>query len=316
MNPLSFVDYQPNPALDTELAALAYACLRGWPDQRPITAALVRSRLHPIGHAPATTLGLHHDDHGALTAAAAIRWPTGTGDVGRIWGPLVHPTTQRNGLGRALLDGILTVAGTIGERITTAEIPATRLHGCALFHTAGWTLSDNAALLRCSLPLPQADYPGLRFRHPRPDENIRDVVAKLYHLTYPGAAPDISAHTLARWSQDERFQPCSLTLAEDDQRTVAIALVYPLAHTHPDEPAEALLGDILIHPDAYDETLLRQALIAHALNSASPQASIGRFITTDLRLAGTLTQSGFRLIDTILRYKPGHRGVTPAGPVT
>ncbi|WP_239335314.1 GNAT family N-acetyltransferase [Frankia sp. CiP3] len=123
---ISVADYRPSPALDAELAELAYASVRGWPDQRPITPALVRSRLRAAGDAPPTSLAFHRDNAGRLKAAAALRWPSRSHAVGRIWGPIVHPTAQRRGLGRALLDELGARTAGVDGRVTTAEIPGTR----------------------------------------------------------------------------------------------------------------------------------------------------------------------------------------------
>ena len=47
MTSISVVDYRSTPDLDADLADLTYAAVHGWPDQRPVTAALVRSWLRP-----------------------------------------------------------------------------------------------------------------------------------------------------------------------------------------------------------------------------------------------------------------------------
>ncbi len=98
---ITIADYQPQPTIDQELATLAYTAVQGWPDQRPITPALVASRLQPAGHAPPTVIAITRSPNGTLIGAAALRWPAYPTTPGRLWGPVIHPHHQHQHHGHA-----------------------------------------------------------------------------------------------------------------------------------------------------------------------------------------------------------------------
>ena len=106
MTSMLVLDYRPDAALDTDLADLCYAALFGWPDQRPVTPALVRAWLRPAG-TTATTLALHRGHEGRLLGAAAVCWPA-TPDppvgCGVRW---CTRTRSGGGVGSALLGALL-----------------------------------------------------------------------------------------------------------------------------------------------------------------------------------------------------------------
>ncbi|WP_239335312.1 hypothetical protein [Frankia sp. CiP3] len=83
-----------------------------------------------------------------------------------------------------------------------------------------------------------------------------------------------------------------------------MALAYPLAHTDPVEPAEALLGDLVVRPGEPTPGLLRRDVGIRALNVAAGHgARVGRIVTGDAHLARALVQVGFVLLDTIIYYE-------------
>jgi GNAT superfamily N-acetyltransferase len=233
--------------------------------------------------APTGLLATLRDAAGDLIAAAALR-PTTPAGIGRLWGPAVHPGRQRRGHGRHLLHAITAAARTNGMPLTgatSAEIPAVRLAGQHLFATAGWTIAAELLLLEREVPIvsPRAgtdagDHAEIEVRLADPSETDLDGrLADLQRRCHPEAGTTASLATLARWSSDERFAPDCLTIASRPAtaRLVAATLVYPLAHAHPGEPAEALLADLLVDPDAgpFDGLRIRRRMIREALTSAA-----------------------------------------------
>jgi GNAT superfamily N-acetyltransferase len=309
---LSVDTYLPHTGLDTELAALGYAAISGWPDQRPITATLVRSRLRPSGHAAARVLATHRDPAGRIVGAAALRRPGYPGTPGRLWGPIVHPAHRNRGLGRHLLAALTTRIGD--SIILTAEIPARRDDAVRFYTTAGWRPAGSATLLKRRLPLPACAGlpPGLRLRFPAPGDDLTAAIAQLAATAAPGSPA--AADTLARWSADERFTPAGLALADHHGRLAGVALAYPIAHIDPGEPAEVLLADLIT-----DTCPLRAALITASLNQAAPSvgATVARAVTCDPRLVSLLNALNFSRVDDVryLRY-PGtaESAAQPASP--
>jgi GNAT superfamily N-acetyltransferase len=271
-------DYRPGSGLDEELAALGYACIHGWPDQRPITASLVRSRLAPH---PATALSGHGatDDVldvqstvlitgrsaiGQLVAAVALR-PHTSASPGRLWGPIVHPDHQSQGLGRHLLDRLQPHLDRSPRlSLSTAEIPESRTRAATFFTSAGWTPSRTLLLFKGPLPPPAIPaetnpivlgWGTVTLSHLGPEHE--PGLGDLYKQCYPQTSMSVADATYVRWSSDERFTPdCTLTI-ENAGRLLAAVLVYPLTPTPPTraafsdgsdgsgEPAEALVADVL-----------------------------------------------------------------------
>ncbi|WP_180931199.1 GNAT family N-acetyltransferase [Streptomyces sp. AJS327] len=265
--PPHLAHHPAHPQLDVELAQLGYACVHGWPDQRPITPALVRSRLAAPALAPPTLVVTIRTHQGELAAAAALRHPASPTATARLWGPLVHPTHQRHGLGHSLLNALTPHLPPPGTRVTTAEIPQERTAATAFLTTRGWTADHGAVLLKAPLPLPAIPHPPDAIIRPaRPGEDLTRIDA-LHAAARPGDPNATGAGV--RWAADERFDPPCLTLAEADGRLLAAALVYPLAHTQPHaEPAEALLGDLLLHPQTHHRPAIALHTARRALEAA------------------------------------------------
>ncbi|WP_329079781.1 MULTISPECIES: GNAT family N-acetyltransferase [unclassified Streptosporangium] len=301
--PISISVYRPGTALDEELAGLGYAAMRGWPDQRPVTAALVRSRLHPPGGAFPTIMVVARSATGALAGAATLRHPAAPGAPARLWGPAVAPEWQRQGLGTLLLKYAADFLPQ-GMVVLTAEIPATREHGCAFYTRAGWRPHSTAALLKApiirNLAAPGEDHPVVRSAGP----GDAAALGRLYHAVHPGHGFAIAQDTYPRWSGDERFVADGL-LVVDGSDLQAAALVYPLIHAAPGEPAEALLADVLIHPGA-DRTALAGPLIAAALAAgARHDAEVARAIvpTSHTELLADLGAAGLATVEEIRYYQ-------------
>ncbi|WP_082801670.1 GNAT family N-acetyltransferase [Herbidospora cretacea] len=262
--PISSVVYLPGTALDEKLADLGYAAMRGWPDQRPVTSALVRSRLRRNGNAQPTTMLLARLPNGTLAGAAALRHGTAPGLSARLWGPIVAPEWQRRGLGTALLQQAVRCHDG-GASLLTAEIPEARKHGCEFFERAGWQLHSTATLLKADLTaLPDVPHPG-RVGVRQAEASDADALSRLYQSIHPEHGQQVAEDTYLRWTADERFVSDGLLIAAGtgDQLRGA-ALMYPLAHMDPAEPTEALLADVLIDP-ATERSDVAAPLIAAAL---------------------------------------------------
>jgi len=313
--PLVFAPYTPTPTLDAELADLGYACIRGCADQRPITPSLVRSRLAAPGQAPPTLLATVRSLDGSLIAAAALRHPPVPGGTGRLWGPLVHPCHQRQGLGRHLLAAFAPVLHTVDGTVASAEIPDDRPAADAFFRTSGWAQSpDSDVLLKAPLPLAAAPGrpPRVTVRAATPEQDLARIDA-LYRAARPGDPNAAGAG--ARWCRDERFHARCLALADDGDRLLAAALVYPLAHSRPgEEPPEALLGNLLLHPDTRGRSDHAQHVTYRALTAAVRTAGskIARAIVPghDGTTVELLKQLGFVPHGTIRYYQAQRRGAS------
>ncbi|WP_301125981.1 hypothetical protein [Streptomyces cacaoi] len=298
--------YTPGIRLDAELAELGYACAYGFADQRPITPALVRSRLTAHGQAPPTQLATCRAPDGTLGAAAALRYPTAAGGTGRLWGPLVHPARRRSGLGGCLLDALGPLVHTVEGRVTTAEVPDDRPAADQFFTACGWQPAPGtAALLKAPLPLPEPELGG----QPAGVRGAQGGDLARIETLYAAARPDdpSAAGAGTRWARDARFRTSCLAVADDGSHLLAAALVYPLADTRPGEPAEALLGDLLLHPAARDRPALALHTARWALTAAARTAgaTVARAIAPeDERL---LDRLGFRKRATIRYYQPGQK---------
>jgi hypothetical protein len=311
--------YQPGTSLDDEIAALAYAAVSGWPDQRPVTAAIVRSHLlarsvpapDPV---PVSSLLLTcRDSLGSLIGAAALRPSTPEG-TSTLWGPLIRPTRQRRGLGRHLLDTITQSLPAIPHDTRTSEIPVLRPAAARLFLSAGWQVEDEFVQYTRRLPFATSSLsaapPDILVRPSHPGESLHARLGALSRRCAPNTLPAIAEATYARWISDERFTHGCLVLAERDTSLLGAALVYPLAHTHPSEPTEAQLADVLIDPSLghEDVILLHRSLARAALTAAHTQAgaSIVRAMarTNDIPTWVALTGSGFTPRGLLRRYRP------------
>ncbi|WP_433358871.1 GNAT family N-acetyltransferase [Streptosporangium sp. CA-115845] len=307
---ITVAPYQPGTPLDRELAHLGYAAMVGWADQRPVTDALVRSRLRPPANGAATTVFLARSAGGALSGAAALRQPTAPGGPARVWGPIVDPSCQRRGLGTALLAQVLDTVTDPTMVVYSAEIPARRRHGWDLFHRAGWHLHATAALLKGPITaLPGAADPPQPHAGPQIHAVTpahADALARLYHAVHPAQGVTVAADTDRRWRADDRFiNEGLLGVTGRDGELEAAVLLYPLAHTEPGEPTEALLADVLIHPAA-DRPALAGPMISAALAAGARHgAHVARAIVpaTASKLLADLQAAGLRTVEEIYYYQ-------------
>ncbi|GAA0818203.1 GNAT family N-acetyltransferase [Streptosporangium amethystogenes subsp. fukuiense] len=309
MQPVNISVYRPGTVLDDELAGLGYAAMRGWPDQRPVTAALVRSRLRPPGKALPTMLFVSRTASGGLAAAAAVRHSAAPGAPARLWGPVVAPEWQRRGLGTLLLQYVTDYLPGHGVVALTAEIPASREHGCALYERAGWVPHSSAVLLKGPLA-PPAHPPvgGVRVR----PVGVSDAAAlgRLYRAVNPGHGGVVAENTYWRWGSDERFVADGLLGVDGAVGELrAAALVYPLIHASPGEPAEALLADVLVRPGE-DRAAVAQPLIAATLAAGIRHDAVvaravvpaaQRDLLADLRAAGLTAREDIRYYQAPLK---------------
>jgi GNAT superfamily N-acetyltransferase len=298
-------DYRSTPDLDTELAELGYAAVHGWPDQRPLTPAMVRSLLRP-GGMTATTLALRRDRDGRLVGAAALRWPATLSASGRLWGPLVHPSARHGGIGRELLSTLLEVAGSHpGVRFTTTEIPESRADGWKLFEQHGWRKETPSTLLARPLPARLNATTTVPVRCARPGEYLDKALADLYTLARPHLCQSIARDTFARWRADARYTSDGLLLTGETDSLTGALLVYPSRHGGPGEPAEALFSDVLVdtklEPD--EAAGIRTALVGAALDMADGSgAEVARAVVDSPELRTTLLSMGFVEVDRIRHY--------------
>jgi GNAT superfamily N-acetyltransferase len=324
MTSVDVVDYRPNLCVDADLADLCYEVVRGWPDQRPITASRVRSWLRPRG-LTATTLALHRDREGRLDAAAALRWPGTSEATAHLWGPVVHPSVRRMGLGSALLNTLVNVvAAHPGVGVTTLAIPETRKAGWALYESAGWHGSGNACLLHRPLPASTPPPTGVPVRTIRAGEYIAPALAELHAGARPDVAYATARDTYSWWTADDRYKPDGLLLAEDDAGLLGAALVYPLRHrcpvqdsafedgddgedsgADPDEPAEAQLADLITSRrlDPAAAARVTAALVGAYLRAgAAMGAAVARAEVEDPGVTDALLANGFEVADHIRYY--------------
>jgi GNAT superfamily N-acetyltransferase len=305
--------YRSEPALDATLARIGYAAVTGWPDQRPITADLVASRLAPPTDTADTILATIADA-GHVIAWVALRPapPTGTA---RLWGPVVQPGYQTLGLGQQLLATITATEAFQQDRgrLTTAEIPCRRRSAREFFANAGWQPAGTASLLRRT-PAREPQLGAATDVDPRistlADNNgnreLPRSIARLYALDRADEGLAVAAATLRRWQGDRRYRPDHLLVAATPSGSLAgVCLLYPLAHATTDEPPEVLLADLLTDPE-HDPLIttarLLDASIAHTAKH-HPDATL-RAITTNDFLAAALARRGAELADFVIYYRP------------
>ncbi|GAA1764538.1 GNAT family N-acetyltransferase [Luedemannella helvata] len=311
------IDYRPSYELDADLAELAYAAVRGWPDQQAITPAMIRSRLRPTGTTATTLLVVR--DGGRLVAAAAMLWPATLEATGELIGPLVHPSARGAGLGTAVLRAAAAVADARpGIRFTTGPIPESRSVGWNLFEKAGWHPLHTANLLAAALPV--AEEPpapsGVQVRAARPGEYLNRAVADLILSAYPHCGHADARDMFVRWTTDERYRPDGLLLAGDERGLSGAALVYPQSDEDVSGPPEAVIADLVVHPhlDSATASAVRAALAAAAARvSASFGAVVARTVAPCPFVCDALASVGFRQVDQVRYYgQPASRPVASA----
>ena len=303
---VDIVDYRPDPDLDGDIADVCYAAIHGWPDQGPVTGSLMRSWLRPQG-LTATTLALHRDAAGSLVGAAALRWPATPDLATQLWGPFVHPSAQRHGLGRALVGALVRVAeNKPGVRITSYGVPEARRAGWRLFERLGWTRSAAASIVEHPLPTPArpTSYP---VRTARAGEYLDPALAELVSSARPHLSYAVARDTYARWADDTRYTREGLVLVDGPDHLLGAALVYTLKHLGDPEPTEANVQDVIVRGDLDDATAVavRASLITAVLAAGAEMgAVVARSTMQDPEVTQALVDAGFRVLDDVRIYCP------------
>ncbi len=177
--------------------------------------------------------------------------------------------------------------------------------GWELFEKLGWRKDTPSTLLSRPLPAGLAIPTTVPVRAVRPREYVDAALAQLFALARPHLCPSIARDTFARWSADARYTAEGLLLACEPDNLAGAALVYPSRHDTPDEPAEALLSDVLIDSrlDPSSAAEVRTALVASALKMADGSgAAVARAVVDNPELRSTLQSMGFAEVDRIRHY--------------
>jgi hypothetical protein len=161
------------------------------------------------------------------------------------------------------------------------------------------------AVIASLVPLPDADRPEAR--------QVREVEAsqaaalgRLYCAVHPDCGQEVAEDTYRRWSADERFISGGLlAVPGPGGELLAAALMYPLIHTSPQEPPEALLADLLLHPDADRKRLAGPLIAAVTAAGARHDARVARAVVAaaDHDLLADLHAMGLRPVEEIRYYR-------------
>jgi hypothetical protein len=304
---LQVIDYAPDNALDLALARLSYSSISTRSDHRPVTQALVRSRLTHVHGGPPTTLLLCRENDSGLLGAAALRWPERFSGTGKLWGPVVANNHRARHLGSELLELAMETASKRPEQCTrwiSAEIPATDKAAIGLFIKRDWQVVDRGTLLRGDVEtlersLLSRDSPftvqSLATLQEHDREIARRAVVDLYRDCYPALGEEAAKGALERWRRDERFREDALIFLRTADGTFSGAiLLYPLDHLDSQEPSECLIAMTLLPTG-----LGASAVIAHAALLAEVVAFCTRFGIPGIRVV--LAGEERRLIRSYLK---------------
>jgi hypothetical protein len=86
-------------SLAAELGEIAQAAVAGYSDNRPVTTALVESRLVNAETGQLPTCMTARTPGGSLVGWVAVRHPERDEQYGRLWGPVVTDSVRGRGLG-------------------------------------------------------------------------------------------------------------------------------------------------------------------------------------------------------------------------
>ncbi|MGW6605320.1 GNAT family N-acetyltransferase [Streptomyces sp. NPDC055036] len=244
-----------------ELADLAQQGIAGYSDDRPVSTALVHSRLTNALTGEPPVLAVARDWQ-EMTGWCAVRRPEPGEARARLWGPVVAPAARRAGLGRRLLE---TVAGAVEWPLVTTDVPVDRDGAGDFFTRSGWEVLDTVTVL-----------------HGVPSVCVFDAVTaadiaepEAYVATAARQFTDVEASfaesTLLRWRGDARFHPETLLL---DPPTGSLLL--SLAQRN-GSSSELLLAEVWAAEADVRRRLISQA---HAV-AADRKVSIVRAVTRE-----------------------------------
>ncbi|MEU3553317.1 GNAT family N-acetyltransferase [Streptomyces fragilis] len=274
-------------ALCEELAELGQRCIRGFSDDRPVDAALVWSRLVNAltGEPPVLVLARAG---GGLVGWCAVRRPEPGEAQARLWGPVVCPSARRSGLGKQLLEQVVSA---VPWPVMSTDVPEDRPGAVEFFSDAGWHVLETATVLHGT---PTGDRLGAAERVPALAEYVAAAAQQ-----YGGHAPHFAAATLMRWRDDARFREEHLLL---DPPTGSLLLALPQRAAG---RGELLLAELWAAPEA------RQRLIraAHAVAGREGLRNVRAVVRRD---SGDFAACSMRVVGrchTFVRpgdHTPGH----------
>ncbi|MCL3998886.1 GNAT family N-acetyltransferase [Streptomyces lavenduligriseus] len=188
-----------------ELAALSQECIVGYSDDRPVSAALVRSRLTNALTAAPPVLAIARTGR-ELLGWCAVRRPEPGEARARLWGPVVAPSARGAGLGGQLLRSVVEAARW---PLVTTDVPDDR-HGAGEFFTrSGWEAAGRVTVLH---GVPAADLPGTGSVVSAEGVGGLGAYVAAAARRYAGLPAPFAEATLRRWHQDARFRPGNLLL--------------------------------------------------------------------------------------------------------
>ncbi|MGW4103160.1 GNAT family N-acetyltransferase [Streptomyces sp. NPDC004976] len=278
------------PGLDgdmcEELAVLAQRCIRGYSDDRPVSASLVRSRLTNAltGAPPMLAVARNGQD---LTGWCAVRRPEPGEARARLWGPIVEPSARRAGLGRRLLQ---TVVEAAEWPLVTTDVPVDRDGATDFFTRSGWEVLDTITVLHGT---PSTGGPGAVTAA---DITGLEAYVAAAARRFAGLESSFATSTLPRWRDDARFSAETLLL-DPPTGSLLLALVQRNA-----TDSELLLAEVWAADAAVRRRLIAQA---HAL-AADRQVATVRAVTR--QDPADFTASGMRVTGRCHTYTlPGKR---------
>ncbi|MDN3260822.1 GNAT family N-acetyltransferase [Streptomyces sp. CSDS2] len=188
-----------------ELAALSQECIVGYSDDRPVSAALVRSRLTNALTGAPPVLAVTRDERGLL-GWCAVRRPEPGEARARLWGPVVAPSARRGGLGTRLLR---TVVEAAEWPLVTTDVPDDRDGAGEFFTQSGWEAAGSVTVLRGIPADALSESTGMVTA-----EDVAGLGAYVAAAArgYADLPAPFAESTLRRWQRDARFRPGNLLL--------------------------------------------------------------------------------------------------------
>ncbi|WP_329453441.1 GNAT family N-acetyltransferase (plasmid) [Streptomyces sp. NBC_01724] len=267
------------PGLDgdvcEELAVLAQRCIKGYSDDRPVSASLVRSRLANALTCAPPVLAVARDGR-QVAGWCAVRRPE-PGEVrARLWGPVVEPAARRAGLGRRLLQ---TVVEAAEWPLVTTDVPVDRDGATDFFTRPGWEVLDTITVLHGT---PSAAGPGAVTAADTTDLEAYVAAAA---RRFAGLESSFATSTLPRWRNDARFSAKTLLL-DPPTGSLLLALVQRNA-----TGSELLLAEVWAADTEVRGRLIAQAHTLAAERQVATVRAVTRqdpadFVASGMRVTG------------------------------